>query len=170
MNWCAGFLPERHQLLSSVWFQVDSQMGNYIRGKLAELVIVVVITYIPFALFGLEYAFLLAFLAGLSIFIPYVGGIAVTIPIVAVAFFQWGWSPEFFWLIVAYAVTQIIDGNIIVPLLFSEAMDMHPVVIILAILVFGGLWGLWGMFFAIPLAILVKALIDGWPRNTRVDM
>lgn len=166
LRWCSKFLPERRKLLDRVWKQVDQQFGNYITGKLVELVIVVIMTYIPFAWFGLEYAFLLSVLAGLSIFIPYIGGIVVTIPIVAVAFFQWGWTPDFFWLISAYALTQIIDGNVIVPLLFSEAIDMHPVVIILAILVFGGLWGIWGMFFAIPLAILLKALIETWPRST----
>ena len=65
---------------------------------------------------------------------------------------------------VAYTVIQALDGNVLVPLLFSEAVDLHPVAIILAILFFGGLWGFWGVFFAIPLAALVKAVIDAWPR------
>ncbi|MFI4963255.1 MAG: AI-2E family transporter [Legionellales bacterium] len=164
LQWCGGFLPQNHSLLSRVWCEVDMQLGNYIRGKVAEFFIVLIMTYIVFALFGLQYSFLLSVLVGLSIFIPYIGGIVTTIPVVIVAFFQWGWGLEFIWLMVAYAITQIIDGNIIVPLLFSEAIDMHPVVIILAIIVFGGLWGVWGMFFAIPLAILIKALIEAWPR------
>lgn len=165
LKWCGGFLPENHTLLSKVWTEVDMQLGNYIRGKVAEFFIVLVMTYIVFALFGLQYSFLLSVLVGLSIFIPYVGGIVTTIPVVMVAFFQWGWGMEFIWLMVAYAITQIIDGNIVVPLLFSEAIDMHPVVIILAIIIFGGLWGVWGMFFAIPLAILSKALLEAWPRS-----
>jgi putative permease len=165
LGWCGNFLPTQHNLLSRVWFEVDTQMGNYIRGKLAEFVIVTIMTYIPFAFFRLEYALLLAVLVGLAIFIPYVGAVIATIPVVAVAFFQFGWGMEFVWLMVAYTVVQILDGNVLVPILFSEAIDMHPVVIILSILVFGGLWGLWGMFFAIPLAILIKALIEGWPRG-----
>lgn len=168
LNWCGKFLPEQHGLLSRVWNEVDKQMGNYIRGKIAEFFIVFVMTYIVFALFGLQYSFLLSVLVGFSIFIPYIGGIVTTIPVVVVAFFQMGFGIEFAWLMVAYAVTQIIDGNFVVPLLFSEAIDMHPVVIILAILVFGGLWGVWGMFFAIPLAILIKALIEAWPRSQHV--
>ena len=47
--------------------------------------------------------------------------------------------------------------------MFSEAVNLHPVAIIVAILVFGGLWGLWGVFFAIPLATLVQAIISAWP-------
>jgi len=51
-----------------------------------------------------------------------------------------------------------------VPLLFSEVVNLHPVAIILAILFFGGLWGFWGIFFAIPLATLVQAVLRSWPR------
>ena len=51
----------------------------------------------------------------------------------------------------------------LVPLLFSEVVNLHPVAIIVAILVFGGLWGFWGVFFAIPLATLVQAVLKAWP-------
>ncbi len=53
----------------------------------------------------------------------------------------------------------------LVPILFSEAMDMHPVAIILAVLVFGGIWGFWGVLLAIPLATVVKAILTFWPRK-----
>jgi putative permease len=49
--------------------------------------------------------------------------------------------------------------------MFSEAVNLHPVAIIVAILVFGGLWGFWGVFFAIPLATLVQAVLNAWPRS-----
>jgi putative permease len=52
-------------------------------------------------------------------------------------------------------------------LLFSEVVDLHPVAIIIAILVFGGLWGFWGIFFAIPLATLVQAVLKAWPIKQR---
>ncbi|MNT53842.1 hypothetical protein D3C72_1909530 [compost metagenome] len=66
---------------------------------------------------------------------------------------------------VAYLVIQALDGNLLVPLLFSEAVNLHPVAIIIAVLVFGGLWGFWGVFFAIPLATLVKAVLNAWPKR-----
>jgi len=65
----------------------------------------------------------------------------------------------------AYAIIHALDGNLLVPLLFSEVVNLHPVAIILAILVFGGLWGFWGVFFAIPLATVVKAVINAWPAK-----
>jgi putative permease len=59
----------------------------------------------------------------------------------------------------AYSVIQLLDGNLLAPLLLSEVVNLHPVAIIVAVLLFGGLWGLWGLFFAIPLATLVQAVL-----------
>jgi putative permease len=75
-----------------------------------------------------------------------------------VALFQFGLSSEFGYVMLAYGIIQIIDGNVIVPLLFSEAVNLHPVVIIIAVIFFGGLWGFWGIFFAIPLQHSLKQL------------
>jgi putative permease len=112
----------------------------------------------------LNYALLLAVLMGISVIIPYVGATLVTIPVVLVAFFEWGVTDEFWYLLLAYAIIQAVDGVVLVPLLFSEVVNLHPVAIIVAILFFGGLWGFWGVFFAIPLATLVKAVLTAWPR------
>ena len=60
---------------------------------------------------------------------------------------------------------QLLDGNLLVPVLFSEAVNLHPVAIIVAILVFGGIWGLWGVFFAIPLATLVNAILQALSKH-----
>ncbi len=84
------------------------------------------------------------------------------LPVGLIAFFQWGISPELTKTIIAYAIIQLIDGNILVPLLLSGVVNIHPVAIIVAVLVFGGLWGIWGLFFAIPLATLVHAVIKTW--------
>ena len=92
----------------------------------------------------------------------------VTIPVAAVAYFQWGLSSDFYWVIAAYLVIQALDGNALVPLLFSEVVNLHPIAIIVAILVFGGLWGFWGVFFAIPLATVVQAVLKAWPDRAAV--
>jgi len=56
-----------------------------------------------------------------------------------------------------------------VPVLFSEAVNLHPIVIILSVVIFGGLWGFWGVFFAIPLATLIKAVVHAWPDVPAVE-
>ena len=163
VNWLKKYLPKERGLAAQVWREMDQQIGNYVRGKIMEIFIVGGVTYVTFLIMGLNYALLLSVLVGLSVIIPYIGAAAVTIPVALIAYFQWGWGPDFIWLIVAYGIIQALDGNVLVPLLFSEAVNLHPVAIIVAVLVFGGLWGLWGVFFAIPLATLVKAVLSAWP-------
>ena len=160
------FFPSNRQLAGQVWSEMNQQLFNYIRGKIIEIVVVGVISYAFFEIMGLQYAMLLAVLNGLSVLIPFLGATLVTLPIMFVAFFQWGISPEFGYLMLGYAIIQALDGNVLVPLLFSDAVDLHPVIIIAAILIFGGLWGVWGVFFAIPLASLIKAVLNAWPKKT----
>ena len=165
VGWVGGYLPRQRELAASVWREVDLQIGNYIRGKFTEILIIGGASYVTFVLMGLNYAALLGVLVGLSVVIPYIGATVVTVPVAMIAFFQWGWGSEFAYLMLAYAIIQALDGNVVVPLLFSEAVNLHPVAIIVAVLVFGGLWGFWGVFFAIPLATLVKAVLTAWPKN-----
>ena len=165
LEWVKGFLPKHQGIAGTVWVNVDRQISNYVRGKFWEILIVWAATYATFLFFGLGYAMLLAVLVGLSVIIPYIGAAVVTIPVLLVAWFQWGWSSDFAWLAAAYFIVQALDGNVLVPLLFSEVVNLHPVAIIVAILVFGGLWGFWGVFFAIPLATLVQAILSAWPHT-----
>ena len=150
-------------MASQVWADVDVQIGNYVRGKFIEIVIVWIVTYVTFALMGLQFSMLLGVLVGLSVVIPYVGAVTVTFPVAVIAYFQWGFTSDFAYIMAAYAIVQALDGNVLVPLLFSEVVNLHPIAIITAVLVFGGLWGFWGVFFAIPLATLVQAVLKAWP-------
>jgi putative permease len=163
--WFVAYLPRERHLVTRVWDEVEGQISNYVRGKAGEILIVGGVSYVTFTVLGLQYSALLATLVGFSVLIPYVGALAVTLPVAMVAYFQFGWTWEFGWVVIAYTVIQMLDGNVLVPLMFSEAVNLHPVAIIVAILVFGGLWGFWGVFFAIPLATLVQAVLNAWPRN-----
>ena len=144
---------------------MNVQLANYVRGKFIEILIVGSVTSVTFSLLGLNYALLLGVLVGVSVLIPFVGAAVVTIPVLLVAIIQFGWSWDMAWVMGAYLIIQALDGNVLVPLLFSEAVDLHPIAIIVAVLVFGGLWGVWGVFFAIPLATLVKAVYHAWPEE-----
>ncbi|TPH26587.1 AI-2E family transporter [Haemophilus haemolyticus] len=159
------FLPRNRHLAFKVWIEMQQQISNYIHGKLLEILIVTLITYIIFLIFGLNYPLLLAFAVGLSVLVPYIGAVLVTIPVALVALFQFGVSPTFWYIIVAFAISQLLDGNLLVPYLFSEAVNLHPLAIIISVLIFGGLWGFWGVFFAIPLATLVKAVLNALPED-----
>ncbi len=165
LDWLGSFLPEHRPLLRRIWGEMDQQIANYSRGKVLEIIIVGGTSYFCFAWIELRYAALLGLLVGLSVIIPYIGAALVTVPVLVVGFFQWGFTNEFYVLCAVYLVIQALDGNVLVPILFSEAVNLHPVAIIIAILFFGGIWGLWGVFFAIPLATLIKAVIYAWPSR-----
>ncbi len=167
LAWFQQYLPRDIHLTAQVWHNVDIQIGNYIRGKVIEILIVFGASFLTFSLLGLNYALLLAVLVGLSVIIPYIGATMVTFPVLIVAYFQWGLDDPFWYVTIAYFVIQILDGMVLVPILFSEVVNLHPVAIIVAILFFGGLWGFWGVFFAIPLATLVEAVLSAWPREGR---
>lgn len=165
VRWCLSWLPKDRHLANKVWVEMNEQIGNYVRGKVVEIVIVGAASYIAFALMSMNYALILAVLVGLSVLIPYIGATVVTIPVALIGFFQWGWSDQFGYAMLAYGIIQLLDGNVLVPILFSEAVNLHPVAIIVAVLFFGGMWGFWGVFFAIPLATLVKAVFNVWPSR-----
>jgi putative permease len=164
LGWFSQYMPRDRYLWTRVWLEVDVQIGNYVRGKFFEVTVLLAASYVTFSLMGLNYSLLLAVLMGLSVIIPYVGATLVTFPVMIVAFFQWGLTDDFWYLLLAYGIIQALDGVVLVPLLFSEVVNLHPVAIIVAILFFGGFWGFWGVFFAIPLATLVKAVLAAWPR------
>ena len=164
MTHMTSLLPKDRPLLDAVGSEMNAQLGNYVRGKVIEIVVVGTVTFAAFLFFGLNYAALLGVLVGISVLIPFIGAAIVTLPVFMIAVLQFGWSLDLAWVMLAYAVIQFLDGNVLVPLLFSEAVDLHPITIIVAILAFGGLWGLWGVFFAIPLATFIKAIYVAWPR------
>jgi len=160
ITWTQQFLPTERSLLQRVWAELDIQIGNYIRGKFWEAFIVGLAMWLVFWWMGHEYALLLGVLTGISVWIPFVGAAVVTVPVILLSFFQWGWTDTMAYSLLAYTVVQAIDANVIVPWLFSEIVNLHPIAIIVAILVFGSLWGIVGVVIAIPMAALVKSVVS----------
>ncbi|MDD5461716.1 MAG: AI-2E family transporter [Methylococcales bacterium] len=171
ISWFLQFMPRDRNLTVRVWEEVNVQIGNYVRGKFAEIFILWFVSYATFTTMGLNYAMLLSVLMGVQVIIPYVGATLVTFPVLGVAYFQWGWSgDDFMYIVIAYSIIQALDGVVLVPVLFSEAVNLHAIAIVVAILFFGGMWGFWGVFFAIPLATVVKAVLTAWPRIGDQDL
>ena len=163
INGLTKIIPGDRTMLSKVWSEMDVQLSNYVRGKALEIIIVGLLAAILFYSFGLKYVALLAFLVGISALIPYVGAFLVTIPIVVIGLLQFGLSSQFYLLLGLYILLQFVDGNILVPIIFSEAVKLHPLVIIFAVFLFGSMFGFWGVFFSIPLATFIKAVWNSWP-------
>jgi len=165
LAWVTRFLPKERSLSAEVWHEVNLQVGNYVRGKIWEIIIVWGMAFIVFSLLELKYTMLLSFFVGLSVLIPYLGAAFMYLPIMLIAYFQYGLTAKLGYTFIAYSVLQVLDGQILAPLLLSEVTSLHPIAIIVAVLIFGGLWGMWGLFFAIPLATLIHAVIKAWLKQ-----
>ena len=170
IKWLINLLPNEKSGLQEVWMELKPQLANYVKGKTIEMLIMTIVTYIGFVIFNMNYALLLAVCVGLSVVIPYIGMVIVTIPILVIGLMQFGLTSTFAYMFIIYLVLQALDGNLLVPLLYSEAVNLHPVAVIAAVLIFGGVWGFWGLFFAIPLAALTNAALKMWTRHSKVEV
>ena len=158
-------LPNNQKLMKEFWPSLHGQIAGYIRGKILHIIIISCANTVAFMLMGVNYAMLLGVGVGLSVVIPYVGAVIIAVPVVLVAIFQFGFSSSLMWVLVIYTVIQLLDSNVLTPMLFSKAMNLDAFSILAAILIFGNLWGFWGVFFAIPLATFIKTLIVRWPNT-----
>jgi putative permease len=165
IEYATYFLPKNSQLLSTLWSDLNIQLFGYIRGKALEMIIVGCITSLVFALIGVNYSILLGIMVGLSVLVPLFGAIIVTIPVVAIGLFQYGLESTFFIFLASYLIIQALDGNFLFPLLLGREVNLHPVLIILAILIFGGIWGFWGLLLAVPIATFIRAILRAWPKK-----
>ena len=164
----SGFLsvlPNKRAMLQNVWVEMDDQLSNYARGKAIEIVIVGLVAAVIFMYFDLQYVALLSVLVGFSVLIPFLGAFIVTLPVAVLGLLQFGLTFDFWLLMGLYVILQMLDGYLLVPILFSDAVKLHPVIIMLAVFIFGGMFGFWGIFFAIPIATLIKAIWNSWPEN-----
>jgi putative permease len=154
------YLPGERGLLERVLHEVNAGVGGYVHGKFWEMLLLAVVSYICFALIDFRYAFIVGLLTGLSVLIPFLGLAVVTIPVIVLGIFQWGVSWEAANPLIVYGILQLIDGNIVAPLILGETVRIHPTTIMLAVLLFGSLWGVVGVFFAVPLVVLVKSVLE----------
>lgn len=159
-------LPSNQRIIHEFWPQLTKQIEGYMRGKLIHITIVSIVNTVAFISFGLHYAILLGIGVGLSVVIPYVGAVIITIPILLVSVFQFGFGYTLVWLLVVYIIIQLLDSNVLTPMLFSKAMNLDAFSILASILIFGGLWGFWGVFFSIPLATFIRTIIVNWPSSS----
>lgn len=168
-KWLRRFLPKNRERLCAMSKVMNYKIGRYIAGKALEMLILFVASAIAFWLLDMDYVILLALLVALSVLIPYIGVTVVTIPVVVIALLKFGWTSHFLYIMSVYTIITVLDGNVLVPLLFAEVMKLHPVAILLSAFVFGSLFGFWGVFFSIPLATLIDVLLNMWPKTKEIE-
>ena len=156
----AGWRPKTREILSELYHTVQ----RWFIGQLAAMTFIAVFWAISLSLIGVPFALLLGIFSGLISFVPYLGAtISVVLPLLLALI-----SEPFtaVYVIIAFVVIQQIEGNILQPVLMSRAVDLHPALVVFAILTMGTLFGIVGVFLAVPLVAVVQVLVrELWVRR-----
>ena len=153
-------MPNRwFEMALSLIHKISLQLGNYIRGQLTDSAIVGVMIIIALSILNIRYAIFIGLLGGLANMIPYLGPIVGGIPAVLVSVMDSGDFSAVPSIILAFAVIKIIDDIIVQPIVVSKSVELHPVLVILAIVAGGHIGGVLGMIIAVPLTAILKVTI-----------
>lgn len=166
------FPPRRQEFVSELGEKLDIAVGGYIRAKIIEAVIVGVVVWITLVLIGIgELALPIAVVSAILNPIPYLGPAIATIPAVLVGFgfgVGDGITGDEFYLgrgiitLVAMLVIQQLDGNVLGPLLLQQSVNLHPVMVLVALLIGSSLFGFWGLLLAIPATAFAQLLYSDY--------
>ena len=152
-----SYIPNRYFEMSlNVLYKMDLQLGGYLRGQFIEALVVGTLAILALWILGIKYFILIGIFAGLANLIPYVGPVAGAIPAIAVAITNGADSNQIIYIVLAFATIQLIDNMVMQPLVLSKSVNLHPLIIVLAILVGGKFFGILGMFLAVPAAGILK--------------
>jgi predicted PurR-regulated permease PerM len=156
----AGWRPRTREILSELYHTVQ----RWFIGQLAAMTFIAVFWAISLSVIGVPFALLLGIFSGLISFVPYLGAtISVVLPLLLALVSN---PFDVVYVILAFIVIQQIEGNILQPLLMSRAVDLHPALVVFAILTMGTLFGIVGVFLAVPLVAVVQVLVrELWVRR-----
>jgi predicted PurR-regulated permease PerM len=140
--------------------KMDMQLGNYLRGQFVDAVIFGVMSIVALWILGVNYFVFLGVFAGLANLIPYVGAIAGVIPAALVAVLGSGNLNSAIPVIIVYVVLKMLDDFVVQPLAVASSVHMHPVLLLIAIMVGGELFGILGMLLAVPVAGFFKVVLQ----------
>lgn len=160
-NWILGVLPNKFfESGLQIMYDINKSMTHYIQGRIWEAFIVAIITYIGLLILGVKYAILLAVIAGFLNLIPYVGPLVAVVPGLLIAYYYSNSLWYVFLTGCVYGVAQLLDTILIIPVLFSRIINIHPVIVVMLIVVGGYFLGVLGMVFAVPVYSIIKAVTD----------
>lgn len=152
-----SFVPNKYQKESKLLFKVlDFKLHSFVKGTLFSSSVLMTMNIIGFLLVGLKAPILFGIFCGITNIIPYIGPYIGAVPAIVVGFSQ-GTTTGILVLVVI-TITQMLEGNILHPLIMSKSMKLHPVTIIIGLLIFGSIFGIVGMIIATPCISLLKIL------------
>jgi predicted PurR-regulated permease PerM len=153
------FRRESHETVGEVLFETKTLIQSYLVGLLLEAAIVAALNGTGLLLLGVDYALLLAIIGALLNIIPYIGGIIAVVLPVLIAYTTK--SPVYVvWVLALYMAVQFFDNHYIMPRVVASKVRINALISIIVVFIGGALWGVAGMFLAIPLTAIVKVIFD----------
>jgi putative permease len=150
-------VPNRYfEITLNLVDRLGHELSGYIRGWLLDSFVVGITMIIGYFIIGMQYAFVLGIISGISNLIPYVGPVAGVIPAIVIAMIQGGSSSLVINIVILTLIVQLIDNTAIQPWAFSTAVNMHPLPVLIIVLLGNEFGGVIGMLLAIPVATVIK--------------
>jgi predicted PurR-regulated permease PerM len=142
---------------------INRQIQKYLAVKTVTSLLTGALTVLVLVIFGVDFALLLGFLAFVLNYIPSIGSIVATLIAGLMAFFQFGNSLTPVWVLLLLGIIQTVIGNFIDPKLMGRTLDLSPLLVIFSLIFWGWLWGVAGMFLAVPLLAVFKIIFENVP-------
>jgi len=160
-----GWVPSRYvEMVLGLMVEVDNSLGKYVRGLSLECLCVGCIALAGFWVIGLDYAVQIAVVVGLANVVPYVGPVMGILLGGGVALFQWGSALGVLKVLLVCGAVRFIEDWFIQPTVMRSSVHLHPAIIVFSLMSGAKLFGFWGLLFAVPIACMVKVLLDVlWP-------
>jgi putative permease len=162
MRGLISLTPNRYfEMVLDIYDHISWQLSHFIRGRILEALIIGIVVWMGHSLTDIRYAPILGAIAGITNLVPYIGPIVGMIPGLIIASVDLGIGAQFWWILCVYLlIAQIIlDNFILIPILISRVSNLHPLLVILAIIMGGKLYGVLGMIIGVPIASIINIVI-----------
>lgn len=154
---------ERAIYVNRMVASINRQVQKYLAVKTLVSLLTGALATSILLLFGVDFALLLGFLTFILNYIPSIGSIIATILAVLIAFFQFGNSLVPVWILILLGLIQTVIGNFLDPKLMGRSLDLSPLLVLFSLIFWGWLWGIAGMFLAVPLLAVIKIIFENVP-------
>lgn len=169
MAWLFETIPTRQtEAVLSLFCEIDESLGSYIHGQVIESMCVGLLSVAGLMIIGVDYAVIIGGMAGFANMIPYLGPFVGSVPAMIVGFIKYQSFDIVLKVAVVFAAVQFIDNNFIQPFIMSKGVNIHPLIVIFAVMAGAEVGGVLGMFLAVPIACIVKIIVLVFFRRLRL--
>ena len=159
LNAISKSVPDKYEnFFVKVWKEIDQSLSMFVRGRIIMAIFVGVATMIYLMAFRIEFSFVIGVITCVADIIPYIGPFLGFIPAVLIALFKGPLTA--FWVAALFCFVQWLENNIIGPKILGDSTGMHPLIVLILLIIGGGMFGVLGMIFSVPVAAVIKIIYD----------